>query len=405
LVLNIFIVIQTFSLLDGYATVEEYAARSKLIGQHFLCITDHGMMGAIPRQIRACEEITSEGHKLKPIFGIELYLQNKHVPKEIMDEMSPEDKKEVRKSYHLLAIAFNNNGYKNLVQLSSWAWINGFYYKPRVTHEQLLKHKEGIIFTSCCYNGEIGQAFDRGLPDYGRASELAEEKLRLYMEMFGENFYLELMLLDFKKQKPFDKWLIWAHDKYHIPLILSQDAHYSNKEDSYFQRLMLMVQNNKTIADIEKAMQAEDSMDIFELQDKNLWMKSESELDEKYLEVDPTGFCYRDIIPEALYEQAKSNTVKICEKACGVELDRSIKLPKIEDAEIKFLDAIAEGFKWRGLKGNTKYEKRIREEYELICRKEYPSYFLIQKMFTDRARKVSPEILGWGTGDEALGPG
>lgn len=382
-----------FSLLDGFGLCSEYAERSKRIGQHYLCISDHGMMGAIPQQIRACEKINNEGHTLRPTFACELYLQDKHTSKEAMEDMSPDEKKEVRKSYHLLAIAFNNTGYKNLVQLSSWAWINGFYYKPRVTHEQLLKYKEGIIFTSCCYNGEIGQAFDRGGP------EAACQMLEKYMAMFGENFYLELMLLDFKKQKPFDAWLIQAHDKYHIPLICTNDAHYANPEDSKYQRLMLMIQNNKTIADIEKAQQASDNMDIFELQDKNLWMKSEEELNEKYLEM------YSDVIPEELFEQSKANTVRICEKARGVELDRSVKLPKLPNAEERFLEAIVKGLKWRGLYGKKKYERRIKEEYELICRKEFPSYFLIQKIFTDRARVVSPEILGWGTGDEALGPG
>ena len=111
------------------------------------------------------------------------------------------DKQKVRKSYHLLAIAYSDVGYSNLVHLSSWAWqygYGGLPRRPRVIHEQLKEHKEGIIFTSCCYLSEIGQAFDRG------GSDEAEDMLNKYRAMFGKYFFLELMLLDFKKQKPYD---------------------------------------------------------------------------------------------------------------------------------------------------------------------------------------------------------
>ncbi|WP_306344418.1 PHP domain-containing protein, partial [Escherichia coli] len=96
-------------------------------------------------------------------------------------------KAEASTSYHLLAIAYNNIGYSNLVQLTSWGWLNGFYKKPRVNHEQLIKHREGIIFTSCCYNSEVGKAFDRGGEEAGFAM------IEKYMAMFPGNYYLELM--------------------------------------------------------------------------------------------------------------------------------------------------------------------------------------------------------------------
>ncbi len=389
-----------FSLLDGYARVEEYAHRSPEVGQHFLCITDHGMMGAVPRQIRICEEITNgnpekdiKPHRLHPIFGCELYVQDKHVPKTQLEDLSPEEKKEVRTSYHLLALAQNLTGYTNLIQLSSWGWINGFYYKPRVTHEQLLKHKEGLIFSSCCYMGEIGQAFERG------GDEAAFAMLEKYIEMFEGNFYLELMLLDFNKQKPFDEWLIRAHDKYHVPLIVTNDCHYCNKEDSKYQRYMLMTAKKTTIADIEKKLQGDDGQDIFELQDSNLWMKSEKEMNEKWLSM------YSDVIPLELFEQAKLNTVKICESAKSVNIDREAKLPQIPDEKDKFAEALWEGMKWRGVANKKLYKKRLEEEFDLIQRKGFASYFLIQKEFTDEARKVCPKYLGWGMGHEAVGPG
>jgi DNA polymerase-3 subunit alpha len=377
-----------FSLLDGFGQVEEYAIRAKKINMQYLSITDHGMMAVVPRQIRACEAMG-----LKPVFGVELYLQDKHVHKSLLSDLSENERKEVRKSYHLLAIAYNNKGYQNLVKLTSWGFLHGFYYKPRVTHEQIEKYKDGIIFTSGCYNGEIGQAFDR----FG--AEAAEEMLVKYKEKFGKNFYIELMLLDFAKLKPYNAWLITMHVKYGIPLIVSNDCHFCNKEHSKYQRYMLMIQTGRTEKEITEAQAAlkDTEGDFFELQDKNLWMKSEEELNEKWLSD------YSKIIPLELFEQAKRNTVEICRKV-NVEVDRSVKLPQIPDADAKLRDAVIRGYKWRGLAGKV-YEKRLKTEFELICRKGFSSYFVIQQEIVQEARRICPQLIGWGNGDEALGPG
>ena len=105
------------------------------------------------------------------------------------------------------------------------------------------------------------------------------------------------------------------------------------------------------------------------------------------------------------FEQAKINTTKIAEKAKGVELDRSIKLPYMEDADLKLLEAIEEGFLKRHLPKNKTYLGRVKEEYSLICNKGFASYFLIQKIMTDEARRICPTLLGYGDGSEAVGPG
>lgn len=343
-------------------------------------------MGVIPRQIRACEKAG-----ISPIFACELYLNNDHVDRDLVKDLSPEQKLKIRHSYHLLAIAQNNQGYKNLVQLSSWAWLNGFYHKPRVTYEQLLKHKEGLIFTSCCYNSEIGRAFDEG------GAEAADAMIERYMRMFPGQFYLEMMLLDFSKQKPYNEYIIGAADRYRLPLIITNDCHYCEKEDSRLQQYMLMIRNNTTIRDA--LLRAESGEDVFELQDTNLWMKSEEELNEKYLAM------YSDVIPPELFSQAKRNTVEIARSCKGVTLDRSVKLPQIPNAEEVFKEELVRGFKWRGLTGKKEYMYRLKEEMELINRKGFASYFLIEKKMTDEARRVAPEIMGWDASDEAVGPG
>jgi DNA polymerase-3 subunit alpha len=385
-----------FSILDGYGKVEEYAQRAPTINQKFLCITDHGIMGAIPRQIQACDE-----NNISPLFGCELYMNPYHpslgdgeVISDYTKGMNEAERKKLSKSYHLVAIAYNQTGYVNLVKLSSWAWLKGFYRKPRVNYEQLMKHKEGLIFSSACYNSEIGQTLENT-----RDPQAAFDMVQRYIDMFGENFYLEMMLLDFPPQKPYNAFLIKAHEKFGVPLTITNDVHYCQERDSVMQRNMLMIQTGKTVADIQRLLAQNQYADLFELQDTNLWQKSEDDLNRKWEQH------YKDIIDYEIFKEAKANTVKVAEKAKGVELDRSIKLPQIEDANKKLKTFVLEGFEERGLPKTEEYLDRVIEEYELIRKKGFSSYFLIQKMMVDEARRVCPEILGYGDGTEAVGPG
>lgn len=384
-----------FSLLDGLARVREYAEYSKEVNQRFLCITDHGVMGAVPSQISE-----SEKHNLSPIFGCELYI-NPMQPKAAFREESaefrknlPEDQqKKFDKSNHLLAIAYNEVGYKNLVRLTSWAWIHGFYKKPRINHEILEQHKEGLIFTSTCANSEIANAF------FANGDDAGFDMVRKYKEMFGEHFYLELMMLDFKLQKPYDEFLIRAHDKFNIPMILTQDCHYCKKENSHHQRLMLMINTHRTIQEVQALVDSGQADDLFELQDSNLWMKSEEELNEKWVSD------YSTIIDYDIYKQAKMNTVKICELAKGVKLDRSIKLPSFENEVENLKRLTMQGFVQRNLPRTQKYAARIQEELNLITQKGFSSYFLIEKMMVDEAMRICPDIYGFTDTSVARGPG
>jgi DNA polymerase-3 subunit alpha len=210
------------------------------------------------------------------------------------------------------------------------------------------------------------------------------------------------MLLDFVKQKPYNAYIQSRASKYGLKTILTQDCHYCEKEHSKYQRLMLMIQTGKTVSQLEAAKLVAESQgemaDLFELQDSNLWMKSEEELNEKW-EKD-----YSDVIEYEFLAEAKRETVRICEMAKGIILDRSMKLPKLPDADLKLKESIMEGFKKRGLPMNKEYLDRIKEEYSLICQKEFSSYFLIQKMMTDEARRYWGEMTGT-SGDEAVGPG
>lgn len=386
-----------FSLLDGFARVDEYAIRMREIDQKYLCITDHGVMGAVPQQIHWAEHTINENgdtkpcsQKLFPIFGCELYVNNmqpkvanRNESAEFRKHLDPEQQKKFDKSNHLLAIAYNLTGYSNLVKLTSWAWIHGYYRRPRVNHEILNKYKEGIIFTSTCANSEIATAFFNGGDDAGFAM------VEKYMAMFGEFFKLEAMMLDFKDQIPYNEFLFRAHAKYGIPLFLSQDCHYCKKEHSHNQRLMLMQQNKRTLADIQAMIDSGEAEDLFELQDENLWLKSEDELNQMWEAKFSHSFDYE------LFKQAKANTVKIAEFAKGVQLDREIKLPMIPDADAKLWEECLRGFKARGCPKTPQYIRRIREEYDLITEKGFSSYFLIQKMMVDEARDYARRQLGF----------
>jgi DNA polymerase-3 subunit alpha len=388
--------------LDGIGTVEEYSIRATQINQNFLTVSDHGMLGAIPRQIRACEKICDKfgKDKLSPIFACELYVNRLQPQTSGLEEMqrfnkdlAPAESLELKVSPHLLAIAHNEIGYKNLVGLTSWGWTKGFYRKPRVNYEQLMKHKEGIFFTSCCYNSEIGRAFEASGADF------AMEVIDRYVAMFGrDNYFLEVMLLDFEKQKPYNEFIVRAHQEKGLKIILTNDCHYCRQEDSRLQRLTLMVQTNRTVKEIERAIQEDSMRDFFELQDENLWMKSEEELNEKWLSD------YSDIIPYEVFCEAKKNTVEICRKAKGVELDRSLKLPIFPDCDERLKDQVIDGFKKRNLPKTREYLDRIKEELGLITRKGFSTYFLIQKMMTDEARRWCRENIG-GDGTQAVGPG
>ncbi len=384
-----------FSIQDGFATVSEYAEYQKSIDQDYLCITDHGTMGAVPQQIAE-----SEKHDLKPIFGIEFYINPMQPETQLRSEsadfrkkLSPSEQKVFDKSRHLLGLAYNAEGYRNLVRLSSWAWLHGYYRKPRINYEVLQKYKNGIIFTTTCANSEVAAAFFEGGDEAGFAM------IEKYVAMLGGNYYLELMMLDFKQQKPYDAFLLRAHEKYGLPLMLTNDCHYCKKEHSLNQRLMLMQQNKKTLADIQSVIDSGDGEDLFELQDSNLWLKSESEQNLMWEN------SYKDIIDYELFKEAKRNTVKIARQCEGVELDREFKVPMFPDADAELWDQAMKGFMLRGCPDLPEYHERMQEEYNLIKNKGFSSYFLIEKNCLDEARRKGPEILGFGDGSEVVGPG
>ena len=215
-----------YSLLDGLTKIDELIQAVKDDNQEAVAITDHGVMYGVIEFYQKCKKAG-----IKPIIGMETYL----APDSRFNKITRDDEK---KNYHLLLLAKNNTGYKNLIKLTSLAHLEGFYYKPRIDWELLEKYHEGLIGSTACLAGEIPS-----LIKYGKI-EKAKKRAREYNELFGQgNFYLELMDLPNQDyQAEVNKKLIEFSRELNIPLIATNDVHYLKKEDEEAQDILLCLQ-------------------------------------------------------------------------------------------------------------------------------------------------------------------
>ena len=218
-----------FSLLDGACRVDRIAKRAKELGQTALAVTDHGVMYGAVAFYKACQ---AEG--IQPIIGCEVYV----APRSRFQKEHGLD----NNYSHLILLCRNERGYRNLCYLVSCGFIEGFYIKPRIDWELLHEHAEGLICLSGCLAGEIPQALIHG--EYERAKKKALE-LR---ELFGpENFYLEIQDHGIAQEQHAARELIRLSKDTHIPLVLTNDAHYLEKQDAYFQDVLMCIQTGKTV--------------------------------------------------------------------------------------------------------------------------------------------------------------
>lgn len=263
-----------YSLLDGAARIRDLTAKAAELGMKALALTDHGVMyGAIPFY-RACR---AQG--IKPIIGCELYMTTGS-----RFEKGP---RKDNPTYHLIVLAKNEAGYRNLMKLSSIGHLEGFHYKPRVDLEMLRKHSEGLICLSACLGGEVSQHL---LHD--RVKEARSSALR-YKDIFGEDFYLELQDHGLLDQKKVAAEMIKLAVDTGIKLAATNDVHYLRAEDAAMQDVLICIGTGKTIEDADRLRMLTDQM----------YLKSAEEM----------ALMYRHV-PEAL-----ANTIEIAEK-CELEL-------------------------------------------------------------------------------------
>lgn len=350
-----------YSLLDGANRVKELPKIAKDLGMDAIAITDHGVMYGAIEFYKACK---AEG--VKPIIGCEVYV----APRTRFDKESGID----NKYNHLLLLAKNNNGYKNLSKMVSIGFTEGYYYKPRIDLETLEKYHEDLICCSACLAGSLPQAILDG------NMEKAEETALWYKNLFGEDYYLEIQTNTLKEQSLVNQKLVELSRKLNIPLVATNDAHYTRKEDAYNHEVLLCIQTGKKMSDIDRMRFATD----------DFYIKSPEEVK-----------AFFPNLPEAL-----ENTVKIAEK-CNVEFEFGHTiLPNYEvPAEFEthydyFKKLCDDGIKAR-YGENTPKEILDRMEYEIsvIQKMGYVDYFLIVWDFINWAKSQGiPVGPGRGSG-------
>ena len=228
-----------YSLLDGASRIKELVRRTKELGMDSVAMTDHGVMyGAV----RFYKEAKAQG--IHPVIGCEVYLAPR----------MRQERAEVggQRYYHLILLAENELGYRNLVQLVSLANIEGYYYKPRIDKELLRRYHEGIIALSACVAGEIPQAILRG--ERERAEKLVEE----YIDIFGrKNFFLEIQDHGIPDEKTAFAGVIDLSEKFGVGLVATNDIHYVHKEDTEAHDVLLAIQTSKGVNDPTRMRYAE----------------------------------------------------------------------------------------------------------------------------------------------------
>lgn len=338
-----------YSLLDGACRIDEIMTRCKELNMDAVAITDHGnMFGVIDFYSSAMKS------GIKPIIGYEAYV----APTSRFDR----DSKGINEAaYHLVLLAENHKGYKNLLKLASIAYLEGFYYRPRIDKNVLREHKDGLIALSSCLAGQIPDAILKG--NFKQAREIAEE----YAKIFGEDrFYIELQDHNLEEQKIVNEGLVDLASKLGLGLAATNDVHYINKEDARAHEILICVNTGKRLEDSDRLSFGSDQF----------FLKSPEQMYEIFRS-----------IPEAL-----KNTVEIARR-CNIELDFSKRYapvyhpPGNKTPEEYLRELVYKGAEKRYGKITSAIKERIEYELEVICSKGFASYFLITWDYVNFARK------------------
>ncbi|MDD4213443.1 MAG: PHP domain-containing protein, partial [Bacteroidales bacterium] len=347
-----------YSILDGAAGIEALIERAKELGMRAIAITDHGNMFGV-------KEFHSVATKkeILPIIGCEMYV----AAKSMVDKTGTED----RAGYHLILLAKNETGYKNLCKLISYAWIDGFYYKPRIDWELLKKYHEGLIASTACLAGEI--------PAYILNNDTAslEQKISDFKELFGDDFYFELMRHKtsipkydndvFVRQEIVNNALINLSRRHQVKLIATNDVHFIKAGDAQAHDRLLCINTGKLVSDTNRMEYT-----------KQEYLKSAEEMMELFAD-----------IPEAL-----ENTNEIVEKIESYKLEHKpilpdFPLPEGYSGTYEYLEHLTyEGARMRYKEITDEIKERIEYELSVIKETKFAGYFLIVNDFISAARNM-----------------
>ena len=351
-----------YSLLDGANKIKELPSRAKELGMKALAITDHGVMFGVVDFYKECKKVG-----IKPIIGCEVYV----APRTRFDKEPNID----NKYSHLILLAKNEQGYKNLSKLVTIGFTEGFYYKPRIDLEVLEKYHEGLICLSACLAGSINKAILK--EDMEEAKKIA----MWHKDLFGEDYYLELQPNGLPEQVLANQKLIEIGRELNIPLVATNDSHYLKKEDAYIHEVLLCIQTGKKMNDEDRMKMGADEF----------YVKSPEEMAD-----------YFKNIPEAI-----ENTVKIADK-CNFDFEfGNTKLPNYEVP--KEYKTHADYFKELCRTGLTKrygenpskdIVDRLEYEISVIEKMGYVDYYLIVWDFINYAKTQGISV-GPGRGSGA----
>jgi DNA polymerase-3 subunit alpha len=329
-----------YSLLDGFSNIKKLVQRAAELEMPALAITDHGtMFGTIDFYNAA----TAVG--IKPIIGLEAYMAARR--------MTDRDSRLDKRSSHLLLLAENQVGYQNLLRIASAAQLEGFYYNPRIDHEFLASHAEGLICTSGCMAAEIPRDINNGDLDAAR------KKLDWYYDVFGpENFFLELQEHEIPELARINKALLELGPRYKANYVATNDVHYINPSDAELQDILLAVQTGSLLTDPRR----------MRMSDSTYYLKSAEEMGRIFAEV-----------PEAI-----SNTLLIADR-CHVDLGfkgyhlPDFPVPEGYDAESYLRKLCEEGLEMRygAQAGSPHLRERLEYELGIIHKMGFDAYFLI----------------------------
>ena len=351
-----------YSLLDGFSRVKTLVKRAKEKGMTAVAITDHGcMFGAIDFYKAA----KAEG--IKPIIGCEVYT----APRKLTDKDPNYDKHQG----HLVLLAKDMVGYKNLIKIVSKSYVDGFYYKPRTDMDELKKHSQGLIALSACLAGDVPRAIMNG--NYDKARKLAME----YREIFGNgNYYLEIQDHGLPEQKQVNTEVVRLSRELNIPLVATNDVHYVDKDDAKIQDILMCLQMQKTIDDENRMKFPSDEF----------YLKSREEMEQLFPEL----------------EEALDNTNEIAER-CNVEFEfHKYHLPRYDVPEGYTTNGYFRELCQKGLVERygedcpEEYKERLEYELNTIENMGYVEYFLIVWDFINFA-KQNNIMVGPGRGSAA----
>jgi DNA polymerase III subunit alpha len=376
-----------FSPLDGVAEPKEYAERAKHFGMRALAVTDHGSLGSYPDMYLGCKEAG-----IKFIPGIEAYLNEHHQkllelradPKFKFGELTKNDPdlaSRIRRNRHIILLAKNDTGYRNLLHMTTRSWEIGFYYKPRIWLDEIRKHKEGLILLSGCLNGPISHELVRAV-EAKRAGDMAAavfmkkavDWVRILKDEFADDFYFEIQMPGPELKAGYDvlQLSISLAKKFNVKTVMTGDCHYLHREDFMTQRAMMAIDAGKTIND----------PDQFIIDTNEGFMKCRAEFRQTWHEQGYSGYATIDDI-----EKACDTTVDIAEKCQNWKPNLDPKLPAIDDADKKLADLAIGALYKKGLhRDTTKYEidgvhvtyiEQLKIELERIKSKGFSPYFLI----------------------------